>query len=43
LTQRELADRIGVGQQVVSGWESRRNQPGGIVWGRIGETIGMGS
>jgi transcriptional regulator with XRE-family HTH domain len=43
LTQRELADQVGVGQQMVSDWESGRKKPRGRERAWIAEIIGMGS
>ena len=43
LTQRELAERCGVVQQIVSDWESGRKKPGGKERARISETIGTDS
>ena len=43
LTQRELAERIGAVQQVVSDWESGRRKPHGKERARISKIIGMGS
>ena len=42
LTQRELAEQVGVGQQVVSSWESGRKKPGRKERARISQAIGMG-